>query len=407
MFCSWGDNITPPAQALHWILDTYATDEDLLANEQTIIYMLHQTVGHLGIFVAGDVNRKAACRGRPHARDGRDAAARPVRDDDQRQGAQPRPDDELIAHRYSVKFKERKLQDIRDMGGTPKDEKPFEAAARLSEINEGLYLRYISPFVRAVANEPTAALMRELHPGRVRQHIFADKVNPAMGVVKVAAESVRKNRHQVADDNVFVGIEQTFSDTLVRSLDLFRDLRDGTQELLFKAIFEDPFVQRALGVTGKRDTSRGDEGARRAQLAEKIEELKAREVKGGTLEAFVRICAYIHKGQPAAEERGFKALKQIYDEAHENTRKTLVEFKDAVREQTFLVRLDEQHALETLTVLLADREHRLATMHAVRRMEKAMGAIDAEREARIRHVEELLGVLETAALPGDSEATVS
>ncbi|MGD0472688.1 MAG: DUF3141 domain-containing protein [Candidatus Velthaea sp.] len=406
VFCSWGDNITPPAQALHWILDTYATDEDLLANEQTIIYMLHQTVGHLGIFVAGDVNRKE------HAEVVRTLemvemlppGLYEMTINDKEPSHDP---DELIAHRYSVKFKERKLQDIRDMGGTPKDEKPFEAAARLSEINEGLYLRYISPFVRAVANEPTAALMRELHPGRVRQHIFADKVNPAMGVVKVAAESVRKNRHQVADDNVFVGIEQTFSDTLVRSLDLFRDLRDGTQELLFKAIFEDPFVQRALGVTGKRDTSRGDEGARRAQLAEKIEELKAREVKGGTLEAFVRICAYIHKGQPAAEERGFKALKQIYDEAHENTRKTLVEFKDAVREQTFLVRLDEQHALETLTVLLADREHRLATMHAVRRMEKAMGAIDAEREARIRHVEELLGVLETAALPGDSGATVS
>jgi hypothetical protein len=39
-FCSWGDTITPPAQAPHWILDTYPTDEDLLANEQTIIYML-------------------------------------------------------------------------------------------------------------------------------------------------------------------------------------------------------------------------------------------------------------------------------------------------------------------------------------------------------------------------------
>ncbi|MGP6157275.1 MAG: DUF3141 domain-containing protein, partial [Vulcanimicrobiaceae bacterium] len=27
VFCSWGDNITPPYQALHWILDTYPTDE--------------------------------------------------------------------------------------------------------------------------------------------------------------------------------------------------------------------------------------------------------------------------------------------------------------------------------------------------------------------------------------------
>jgi hypothetical protein len=36
-------------------------------------------------------------------------------------------------------------------------------------------------------------------------------------------------------------------------------------------------------------------------------------------------------------------------------------------------------------------------MPAVRRMEKAMGPLDAEREARIRRVEEMLGVAEPAA----------
>jgi methylphosphotriester-DNA--protein-cysteine methyltransferase len=122
--------------------------------------------------------------------------------------------------------------------------------------------------------------------------------------------------------------------------------------------------------------------------------------------AVARYRVFTSRHQPAAEERGFRALKQIYDEAHEDRRKTLVEFKGAVREQTFLVRLDEEHALETLTVLLKDNEHRLATMHAVRRMEKAMGPGDAEREARIRQVEELLGVLEPAALPPSDWAAV-
>jgi pimeloyl-ACP methyl ester carboxylesterase len=395
VFCSWGDNITPPAQALHWILDVYPTDEDLVANEQTIIYMLHKTVGHLGIFVSGDVNRKE------HAEVIRTLemvemlppGLYEMTINDREPG---HADDELIAHRYSVKFAERKLQDIRDMGGTPKDEKPFEAAARLSQINEGIYLRFISPWVRMVANEPTAALMRQLHPGRIRHNVFSDRVNPAMNTVKVAAEAVRKNRRPVSDDNLFVGLEQAFSDGLVRTLDLFRDVRDDSQELLFKAIFERSIVQRALGVTGNRDTGRADEAERRALMAERVEELKARELRGGTLEAFVRICAYIHNGQPAAEERGFRALKQIYDEAHEDTRKTLVEFKEAVREQTFLVRLDEERALETLSVLLKDSEHRLATMHAVRSMEKAMGPVDAEREARLRRVEEILGVLAPA-----------
>ena len=37
-FCSRGDNITPPQQALGWILDLYRSDEDILASGQTIVY---------------------------------------------------------------------------------------------------------------------------------------------------------------------------------------------------------------------------------------------------------------------------------------------------------------------------------------------------------------------------------
>ena len=52
-FCSWGDNITPPQQALDWILDLYDNVDEIVANGQTIVYSLHHTIGHLGIFVSG------------------------------------------------------------------------------------------------------------------------------------------------------------------------------------------------------------------------------------------------------------------------------------------------------------------------------------------------------------------
>ena len=52
VLCSWGDNITPPQQALGWVTDLYATDDEIVANGQTIVYTLHQTIGHLGIFVS-------------------------------------------------------------------------------------------------------------------------------------------------------------------------------------------------------------------------------------------------------------------------------------------------------------------------------------------------------------------
>ena len=58
VFCSYGDNITPPPQALGWITDLYGDDEDVLTHDQTIIYATHESVGHLGIFVSGAVSRK-------------------------------------------------------------------------------------------------------------------------------------------------------------------------------------------------------------------------------------------------------------------------------------------------------------------------------------------------------------
>ena len=53
-----GDDITPPPQALGWILDLYGSVDDIRANGQTIVYCVHDKVGHLGIFVSGSVAKK-------------------------------------------------------------------------------------------------------------------------------------------------------------------------------------------------------------------------------------------------------------------------------------------------------------------------------------------------------------
>src|ERR1700745_1249559 len=58
VLCSEGDDITPPQQALGWILDLYENADELRARGQTIVYSIHKNVGHLGIFVSGKVARK-------------------------------------------------------------------------------------------------------------------------------------------------------------------------------------------------------------------------------------------------------------------------------------------------------------------------------------------------------------
>src|SRR5581483_11646072 len=58
VFCSKGDNITPPQQALGWILALYDDVQDIQAAGQTIVYTVHESAGHLGIFVSGSVAKK-------------------------------------------------------------------------------------------------------------------------------------------------------------------------------------------------------------------------------------------------------------------------------------------------------------------------------------------------------------
>ncbi|MEQ8180747.1 MAG: DUF3141 domain-containing protein, partial [Smithellaceae bacterium] len=58
IFSSKGDNITPPQQAINWISDVYSSTAEIKANGQVIVALLHEDVGHLGIFVSGKVAQK-------------------------------------------------------------------------------------------------------------------------------------------------------------------------------------------------------------------------------------------------------------------------------------------------------------------------------------------------------------
>ena len=86
VFCSKADNITPPSQALDWILDLYGSVEDIRAHGQTIIYAVHESIGHLGIFVSGSVAKKEHDEFAEQHRPDRRAAARPLRGGDDAEG---------------------------------------------------------------------------------------------------------------------------------------------------------------------------------------------------------------------------------------------------------------------------------------------------------------------------------
>ena len=86
VFCSKADNITPPAQALGWILDLYGSVEDIRAHGQTIIYAVHEFDRPSRHFCLGLGGKEGARRVRQQHRPDRRAAARPLRGGDDAEG---------------------------------------------------------------------------------------------------------------------------------------------------------------------------------------------------------------------------------------------------------------------------------------------------------------------------------
>ncbi len=397
VFCSRGDNITPPQQALGWILDLYGSVDDIRQNGQTIVYAIHDSIGHLGIFVSGGVARKehdefasnidlidvlppGLYEAVLHKKQDGDANA-------------------ALAHGdYIARFEARTLDHIRALGGnTEEDDRCFAAVARVSEMNTGLYKAIASPFVRASSNQLSAEALQRLHPLSVQYALCSDE-NPLMLPIASAAEAVRQARRPAADDNVFLAWQQGVSNAVIEMLDRWRDARDAWYERAFFTIYGSPLLQAAVGVSDGPARRKHAVEPRHAQLVEQlVADLKARMTEGGLREAAIRAMVYVMLGDGTVDERGFAVLRQIRAEHARDI--TLAQFKSLVRDQFFMLLVDEERALATLAELAGRGRAELADIvAALHRVATATGELSAERARRLERVERLLGVTSTAAV---------
>ncbi|MGA7199857.1 DUF3141 domain-containing protein, partial [Roseiarcus sp.] len=224
-FCSWGDDITPPQQALDWVLDLYDDVSEIIVNGQTIVYSLHHSIGHLGIFVSGKVAAKehrefVSCMEMIEATP--PGLYEAVISDVGEETANR----DLVDGKYLFRLEARTLDDIRAFGvNSPEDDKRFAAVARLSEINLGLYRTFAEPWVRAAVTEPMAEAMRAMHPHRLRFDLFSDR-NPFMSAIKPMAEQVRANREPVGADNPLLAMEKQASSQITAALERWGEMRD-------------------------------------------------------------------------------------------------------------------------------------------------------------------------------------
>ena len=313
VFASFGDNITPPQQALGWILDLYDSVDDIRSREQTIIYNLHHDIGHLGIFVSGKIARKETAEFVENI-DLVDLLPpglyeliiEPKRSDT--------VEGDLIVGNYVTRFEPRTLDDIRAFGvNDEEDDLRFATVARVSEINLGLYDLFLRPWVRAMTTEASAETMRRMSSHRSKYYMLSD-LNPAMQVVKAMAESVRANRRPVPDDNPYLKAQKQVSEQIVKSLDAWRDMRDAASEAFFMNTYGSPVLQALVGLHrpgAEARPRRIRDEAHEALVRTRIEEIKSRVEEGGSLEALIRIMIHVRESGRSVDERGFQMLRRI------------------------------------------------------------------------------------------------
>ena len=396
VFCSKGDNITPPQQALGWILDLYDSVDDIRSHGQTIVYTIHESVGHLGIFVSGDVARKEHGEFASNI-DLIDVLPPGLYEATFAPRAADAASPDLVNGEWLMRCEARTLDDIRALGGNDAaDERCFAAAARVSEINLSLYRTFLQPWVRAMATPAGADGMRRLHPLRLQYEVFADG-NPFAAPVAKGAEWARSNRTPVSADNSLLAFEQGASRQIVAALDAWRDLRDRSAELMFLSVYGSPLLQAAVGIdpAGTAPLRRpGKDPFHRELLRERMAELKSRISVGGLREAAVRAAIYVGMACAGPDERVFAAVRRLRL-ARLGARLTLVQFKTIVREQYFMLLIDRAATLAAIPKMLpTDAEERRDGFTAIRQILAASGDIVGEAAERLSQVARLFGLEE-------------
>jgi pimeloyl-ACP methyl ester carboxylesterase len=393
VFCSRGDNITPPQQALDWITDLYREDSEIVANGQTIVYCLHHSIGHLGIFVSGKVAEKEHDQF-ASSMDMIDllppglyeAVFTPV------DASTTHP--MLVHGQYVMSLEARTLNDIRAIGDNDEeDDRRFATVARLSEINLGLYETLAAPVVRSFVTEQTAEAMRSTHPNRLRFATFSD-LNPFMAPIASLAAQVRDSRQPAAADNPLLGIERTMSSCIASALSMAGEMRDMMTETFFLNFYGSPIVQAMVGLGAgqpvplhaERDLLR-DLAVRRARSeAEKHFEV------GRTEEAFVRALIYIRSPERSVDERGFAIARQVRAARPASARLPWARLKEIFHEQFLLVSLDEERAIRAIPEMVPnDPAERREMVTALRQIAEASGPLSEVVQARLQRIENLLG----------------
>ncbi len=390
VFASRGDNITPPQQALNWIVDTFVDEQEIRVRGQRILYMVHEKVGHLGIFVSSSVARKEHAE-MTSTLQTIEALAPGLYEMmiDETAG------DEGNEH-FFVSFHDRSMQDILSTVENDREqEKDFTAVARFSELGAQAYKLSLRPVVQALVTQASADALRDAHPSRVSRKLFSD-ANPLLGLLAPSVDWARDTRQKAAPDNPFLALERLVANGLMQSMDLMRDLRDAAYENSFLSIYGTPWMH-ALGKAGVAEVAVED-----ASNLRHLPEVKAAlaNMEHGDLGAgVIRMLILLAGSRGSVRKDRLERSAKVLNETHPFKDMGPERRAELIQQQSLIAEFEPKRAVDTLPILLKTEADRKMALEVVNHILGARAEMEPHSLKLVQRMEQLLGVVSQDGKP--------
>jgi len=340
VFASHGDNITPPEQALFWIADLYGSTKEIVARGQVIIYTLHESIGHLGIFVSASVAQKQHKQITSTVKT-IEALAPGLYE----MRIEQRPD------RMHVSFEPRQIEDILALGHGRDDEAEFAAVARVSEWIGETYELMWRPWIRSSLPGGVGEAMAALHPLRQRRYFFSNR-NALFSLWGSLADQVRASRSKISPDNPYRQLEQLQAQWVEQAWNLYRDARDAAWELAFHSLYGQPWIRQI----GKQPRARP--GLFDFRQFPEIRHAVERAGEGGYAEAVIRMFVLMAHARGSVRRSRLERSNKILQSAPPFSEMPPLERSRIIHEQTLIVEFAPEEATLTLERLIPDEADR-------------------------------------------------
>lgn len=386
VFASEGDNITPPQQALNWIPHVYKSVDEIKRHNQIIVYIVHPTIGHLGIFVSSSIAKKEQ-----QEIIGSVEMIEYLSPGLYEMIIEEEPSQDWM-NDYTVKFDERDIEDILAYDDGIEDEEAFKHVAIVSELNDKFYRAFLSPLVRGLTTEASAEMIKQMHPLRTQRYMFSD-YNPFLKPVEFMAAQVKGNRHRIEDENIFSVIEKSMSKAVIDSFNLFRDITDQAQEDVFNMIYSSQLVEVcfpdevALYDTPekKRQKTKAHNINVKADEKKWTDEIE----KGGYPEGAIRLMVAMASVDGSVDEAEIKVAGKIVKEQRRLKNLSSKELRRLAREQARILQTDKEKALKALAILIRTKKDRDRAMKFAKQIAFADSVLDKKEKQLLKKLEKI------------------